>query len=64
MDPGAVTGLVILVVAAIAMVVTSAVSYGRRSEQRRRAQISGLASDAEETAQRREMARRDGRWPE
>lgn len=61
MSSGAVTGLIILVVAAIAMVVTIAVAYGRRSEQRRGVEIPGLASDTDEPAQR-EMADRDGRW--
>ncbi len=62
MSSGAVTGLIILVVAAIAMVVTIAVAYGRRSEQRRGAVNPGLVSDADEPAQRRELADRDGRW--
>jgi hypothetical protein len=63
MSSGAVTGLVILVVAAIAMVVTIAVGYGRRSEQRRGAQADLFADDAIETAEHHEMAGWNGRRP-
>jgi hypothetical protein len=67
MSSGAVTGLIILVVAAIAMVVTFAIGYGRRTEQRRSAQVDwfadDFADDGDEVFERHEMAGRNGPRP-